>query len=84
MKDRKKFYVKMIIFHLILYPGITWFLVSGLNDIPVRNFIIGLFSTGGTISMLTTCILPLTKLRKEEKRLESQRITNGNINDYIN
>jgi diacylglycerol kinase len=74
MKERRKFYKKMIVFHLVLYPLATWLLVWISVDRVAQNFIIGLFAIGMLVSMTNSCILPLVRLRKEEKVNESKRI----------
>jgi hypothetical protein len=82
MKDRRKFYKKIIIFHLILYPLVTWFLISVANqDRLAKSFIIGIFAVGMILSLWSTCIQPLIRLKKEEKKLETKKVIN---NDYIN
>jgi len=82
MKDRRKFYRNMIIFHLTLYPLATWFLVSVMNhDRLAVSFIIGVFAVGMIWSLWSTCITPLMKLKKEEKIFESKRVTKGVVNE---
>ena len=79
MKKVTKFYRNCIIFHLIIYPLGTWFLVSVANDRIAQTFIIWLFAIGMLTSILFTSVLPLIRLRKQEKILDLQRIMkNGN------
>lgn len=75
MKERRKFYKKMILFHLIVYPLATCFLVYVVNnDRLTQNFIIGVFAVGMFWSLWSNCISPLIKLKKEEKIFESKRV----------
>jgi len=80
MKERRKFYRNMIIFHLIAYPLSTWFLVSVVNnDRLAQSFLIWVFVIAMIFSMTRSCILPLIRLKKEEKILESKRVVKEDI-----
>lgn len=79
MKDRIKFYVKMIVFHLVLYPLVTWFLVSAAVDRIAQNYIIWIFAIGMVISMTWSCIIPIIKLRKQYRINKSQQIMREDV-----
>jgi hypothetical protein len=74
MKNAIKFHRNMIIFHLIIYPLMTWFLVSSISDKKGQIFMIWMFATGMVVSIIWTSILPLIRLRKQEKINKSYRI----------
>jgi hypothetical protein len=57
----------------------------GISDTKnVTSAIIVIFGLGFVASIWTTSILPWIRLKKEEKKLQSQRVTNGKLDDYIN
>lgn len=65
MKDLKRFYYKMIIFHFIFYTLFTWFLSEGVKP-EATNYVIVMCSIVGIFSMIFTSIIPLYRLRKNK------------------